>query len=60
MSLSETASEDPETVLTRRRPHDCWLKTGLLLLSLAPAFVPIDSRGGSVLVCDYTGKEVVG
>jgi hypothetical protein len=31
-----------------------------LMLSVVPTFVPIDSGGDSVLVCDYTGKEVVG
>jgi hypothetical protein len=43
-----------------------WLTTGgwhpttdFLLLSAAPTFVPIDSRGSSVLVLPYTGKEVV-
>jgi hypothetical protein len=24
-----------------------------------PTFVPVDSQGDSVLICDYTGKEVV-
>jgi hypothetical protein len=24
-----------------------------------PAFVPVDARCPSVLICDYTGKEVV-
>ena len=27
--------------------------------SSAPTFVPVDAQGGFVLMCDYTGKEVV-
>ena len=30
-----------------------------LLLSWATTFMPIDGLMGSVLICDYTGKEVV-
>jgi hypothetical protein len=25
----------------------------------APTLVPVDAEGDSVLICDYTGKEVV-
>ena len=57
MGWSEIGSAEPE-------PHslttDSWrLTTAFLLLSTAPTFVPIDSRGSSVLVWVYTGKEVV-
>ena len=36
------------------RLRDC------LLLSPIPTFVPVDAQGGFVLLCEYTGKEVVG
>jgi len=34
-------------------------KESFLLLSPVPTFVPVDAQGDFVLMCDYTGKEVV-
>jgi hypothetical protein len=31
-----------------------------VLLFPIPPFVPVDAQGGFVLMCGYTGKEVVG
>jgi hypothetical protein len=36
-----------------------FFKSSPLLYSAAPTFVPVDAQGIFVLMCDYTGKEVV-
>ena len=34
-------------------------KGTFVLLTTIPTFVPVDAQGNFVLMCDYTGKEVV-
>ena len=34
-------------------------KAGSVLLPPIPTFVPVDAQGNFILMCDYTGKEVV-
>ena len=66
MSLSKIPAENAQTIrieLTSERRRRMADRPRTLSLSTAPTFVPtfvpIDAAYLFVLVCDYTGKEVV-
>ena len=44
-------------VISLRVPS--WLLLFFMLTTPEPTFVPVDAPCPSVLICDYTGKEVV-